>query len=495
MKVRTNAQASQNLNFSQVRQASQPLQDPRYSDLLKESEGLQLKEVTRRLSYDQSDSRNKRLHAGDSLSNCLTLGVLASGTGLMAALNGHPGIASVAALFAAGASWGAVSARAQQKRLAKKEELARQLEAEVNQAGERLAATLVSDASDPGQIVDRRHYTGGVLKKVVTVHSRDSGLALRVKAEVVGSQLYQLESDQVERKVSVRSSLGESTFPGWMQIVDGTLLIHRTDPQISHAGSLVQTIRGDGESELRLTPRPDGYPRDCELKTSSLTPGDEFVASAYCWEKGQVATFVGNRLVVATPVLPFQELSPGNVRVLPEGVVGAHSGVEGSRLAVECSFPESYGPGTWCSSNSYTVKPRWVESRFGASTIRSDEKSDSFRASAADGSVLEGKGTLVFSQGAYRLEQSQAAGRVKQSLLAGEVLLELQDQQRSIRVQHRSGQPPRAVSQRHANFQEEPRDLTVVVTDRGSYQVHDGDQLVELAPPLPLFFLEKQKGQ
>ena len=40
MKVRTNAQASQNLNFSQVRQASQPLQDPRYSDLLKESEGL-----------------------------------------------------------------------------------------------------------------------------------------------------------------------------------------------------------------------------------------------------------------------------------------------------------------------------------------------------------------------------------------------------------------------------------------------------------------------
>lgn len=175
------------------------------------------------------------------------------------------------------------------------------------------------------------------------------------------------------------------------------------------------------------------------------------MASACCWEKGQVASFVGNRLVVATPVLPFQELSPGKVRVLPEGVVGAHSGVEGTRRTVECSFPESYGPGTWCSSNSYTVKPRWVESQFGAFTIRSDEKSDSFRASAADGSVLEGKGTLVFSQGAYRLEQSQAAGTVKQSLLSGEVLLEVRE--------HRPGQPHRAISQTHANSQEEPRDL------------------------------------
>lgn len=493
MKVRSNAHASQHLNFTQVKQASKELQDPRYSDLLKGTEGQQMAEVARKLTYVQNDYRNGRLHAKDSFQNCLTLGVVASVSGLTAALAGHPAITSLAALVAAGAGWGTVNARMQAQSFASKEKLVEDLNADLAKAGENLAASMVSEGSDPGHLTDRRYFTGGVLKNLATVHSRDSGLALRVRAEVVGSHPYQLESDLVERKVSIRSPQGECTFPGWLQIGDKELVIHRSDPKAPHAGSLTQTIRADGESRLGFTPRSGGGSSVPEITTSSIGPGEGFLASAYCWEKGQIATFVRDRLVVATPVIPLQELSPSKVRVLPEGVVGAYSQVDGVKRAVECSFPESYGLGTWCSTTSYTSKPRWVESQIGSAgvSICSDDKLGSFRARAADGSTLEGRGTLVFNEGAYRLEQSQAAGTVKQSLLAGEVLLQLRGEKGNIRLQHRSGQSPRAVFQADRNFQEEARELPVVLTEQGRYLVRDGQQQLELEPPLPLYFLEK----
>lgn len=493
------AEARNTLNFSQVKASSPALQADQFQPLIKDQHEVSvgsvlanLKEARGTAQYHAADSRTTRNVLG---------GISAAGVagGIFAAVTGHPILASGAAVVTLGAGFFSFRCHGEAQKLQGEFKVADDAFKATEKAADELAATLVTDGPGPDQITDRRYYTSGIITGVATVHSRESGTLLRTQVELGGNVPRKLEANISKGTVSVRSPQGDQSFQGKLELRDQGITIHNTGRQTSHNdGPLTQSIQPDGSSKVSFSlPRNSGYNYNytCNLGTDDAKAEKGFVSNTYVWENGQAASYSsGDSLVVANPFVPFQDLKPDAVRVLPDGVVGVSSQVDGSYQADEASLPASQGIGTWSLTGHPNLTKRLVEMSFGNDAFRvtTDLKSGTTRVTAADGDHVDSQATLIEINKTYRMQNQHVLGTMEQSLMPKEVLLTLQTGGRTLCVQHKSGQEPRAVEQEDKDFLEDVKSLPITLDDKGTYWVKDGSNQIEMKPMMPLSFLEKE---
>lgn len=492
MKIQRDAvQARNALNFNLVKKAPQVQQD-RFAPFVN---GFEDKTIYDGLRAAEDAQRAASYRAGDAQSTRNSLGALGlagTGAGVWAALAGQPLVAGGLALVAVTAAGFGVRAHSRAKVAEGEANLAADAHKAITQAADEIANGLVSDGPGPDQFTDRRYYTGGIISQIATVHSRESGALLRTQVELGGSVPRRLEANVAKNTVAVRSPQGDQTFAGDIKVDDQGIRIDAHGTVQSHDGPLSQEIYPSGSSLLRLD--IGNYDRPT-LSTDGTVAKKGFEAHAYTWENGQVASHSRNKLYVANPIVPFQDLT--NVRVLPDGVVGSKSRSDDTHDAYETSLPAAGALGTWTMVENPQLTSRLIETKFGDGfTAMSDQKAGTIRVSAADGSSLDTQATLVQTNGAFRMQTQHPMGSLEQSLLPGEVLLTLQHNDRTLIVQHKAGgQPTASESKEHEDFLGAGDALQVTLDDKGAYQVQDGIVRTELKPLMSLEFLQKKAPQ
>ncbi|MFN8614161.1 MAG: hypothetical protein U0931_41910 [Vulcanimicrobiota bacterium] len=476
------------LNFSQIK-SSPLLQNEQFQPLLKDHDEAQIGQVLTKLNESRRNLDYRKSEKAGERNFQYAASLAGAAGGVWAALAGHPLVASAAAVVSLGmGTLGAFSHRSVKKYQAELE-VAKGAYQATEKAGDELANSLVSDGPGPDQITDRRYYTSGIITGVATVHSRESGALLRTQVELGGNVPRKLEANIAKGTVSVRSPQGDETFPGKIEL--GSTDVAIASEASAGGGNLKQSISPDGTSTIYLTTSRNNY----HYLGSEGAKGEKgFIASTYAWESGQAATVSGDNLIVANPIVPLQDLKPQSVRVLPDGVIGVKSHISGSYRADEVNLPGTQAIGTWASLTSPTHTIRMVEMTFGNDAFRvtSDLKSGTTRVTSADGSHVDSQATLVEINQTYRMQNQHVLGLMEQSLLPKEVLLTLQTGGRTLCVQHKSGQEPRAVEQEDKDFLEDVKSLPIELDAQGTYWVKDGGQRIEMKPMMPLSFLEKE---
>ncbi|MBS2036370.1 hypothetical protein JST97_15375 [bacterium] len=473
------------------------LQVDAYQPLLKQLDEVEVGSVLQRLSKARESAAFQRDERKFDRGGLIALSAAGIAGGVWAAVSGHPLIASAAGLAAVGTGFFGLRAHSQVKKLNAEYELTNSVHQAAEKAADEVANSLVVDGPGPDQITDRRYYTGGIITGVATVHSRESGALLRTQVELGGAVPRKLEANVSKGTVSVRSPQGDQSFSGALDVSHSTVTIRSNFAQGKTEGPITQTIHPDGSSQLELHV-DRAYSQT--LSTKNALPEEGFVSSTYAWENGQAAAYtrndysMGPNLTVANPVVPLQDLKPTAVRVLPEGVIGVNSKVSGAFQADEASLPTSKGIGTWSSVNQPDLTTRLIEMSFGGDAFRvtSDLKLGTTRVTAADGSHVDSQADLIVINKTYRMQNQHVLGTLEQSLLPKEVLLTLQNGSRTLCVQHKSGQEPRAVEQEDKDFLEDVKSLPITLDDNGTYWVKDGTQQIEMKPMMPLSFLEKE---
>ena len=488
MKIqRDEIQARNCLNFSQLKKAP-ALQEERFKLFV---DGFEEETVHKALENAENLKnraiRNRNDFAFDR-SGWAVGSLLGTGASVWAAVSGHPLVAGgigVAVTAAAGMSiFNHSKARKEEAKAA----LAGDALQTMTRAADELAASLVCAGPGPDQFTDKRYYTGGVIQGIATVHSRESGAVLRTQIDLGGAVPRRLESNLAKNTVSVRSPKGDQTFNGELNLDNQGFEIVNHGTATDTNGPLAQRIDPNGSS--RVSAQRDRY-NSLSFSTSEASGKDKgFQASTYVWENGQLAELDRDTLYVATPVVPFQDLT--QVRVLPDGVVGRPSR-NGTHQADEAVLPASQGTGSWTSVSGVQLTPRLIETPFpGGFTALSDQKAGTVRITAGDGATLVTQSTLVETNKAFRLHTQHTLGPLEQSLLPGEVLLNLQDGDRTISVQHKSGSQPLASEHKDEDFLSSGNNLTVSLDDQGTYWVGDSASNIDIKPLMPLSFLEKK---
>lgn len=489
MKIqRPQLEARNCLNFSQI--AKTPaLQEERFKPFV---DGFAEKPISSALE----NAEKLKEHAAYRRDDC---GGVRTGWGVAAAVGTGAGVWAAAAgnMLLAGGIGAAVTGVAglavyyhsQSKKHGAEAALAENASQTIAKAADELAASLVCDGPGPDQFTDKRYFTGGVIHQIATVHSRESGAVLRTQVDLGGAVPRRLEANLAKNTVSVRSPKGDQTLAGELKLHDqGFALIAKGQPTDTD-GFLIQTINPDGSSSINS--KLNNYERlSCSSEQAS-GKSQGFQASTYVWENGQLASLGDKVLYVATPVVPFQDLS--TVRILPDGVVGRYSNKDGTHQADEVVLPPSNGIGTWTSVASPQLTPRLIETEFaGGFTALSDQKAGTVRITAGDGAAMDTQSTLVETNKAYRLHTQHTLGTLEQSLLPNEVLLNLQDGNRTISVQHKSGSQPSASEHKDEEFLTSGTNLAVNLDDHGVYWIGEGASKVDIKPLMPLSFLEKK---
>jgi hypothetical protein len=480
------------LNFSQIKSSSSALQADQFQPFLKEYNDVPVCTVLHKLNEQRESTQYL---ADDSrFSRNLLGGVSAAGVagGVWAALAGYPIVAAGAAVASLGAGFFSFRSHSNMQKQRAELSLTDNVYKATEKAADDLAASLVTDGPGPDQITDRRYFTSGVITGVATVHSRESGTLLRTQVELGGNVPRKLEANISKKTVSVRSPQGDQSFPGRIELGSQGITVHAEGQQSSNDGPISQSIMPDGTSEVTFSYQR-GYTRT--LSTDNAKAEKGFQAGTYSWQNGQAASYQSNdTLIVTNPIVPLHDLKPGAVRVLPDGVVGVSSQVNGSYQADEASLPNSRGIGTWSSVSNPNLTTRLVEMSFGKDAFRvtSDLKSGITRVTAADGDHVDSQATLIEINKTYRMQNQHVLGTMEQSLLPKEVLLTLQTGGRTLCVQHKSGQEPRAVEQEDKDFLEDVKSLPITLDDKGTYWVKDGSNQIEMKPMMPLSFLEKE---
>ena len=488
MKIqRQDIEARNCLNFSQVKKAPS-LQEERFKPFV---DGYEGHTVGKALENAEKVYSNANWHARDERGVRTGWGVAATvGTGaaIWAAVADNLLLAGGIGAAVTGAIGIATYYHFQGKKWDAQATVAGDAHKTMEKAADELAASLVCDGPGPDQFTDKRYYTGGVIQGVATVHSRESGAVLRTQVDLGGAVPRRLESNVAKNTVSVRSPKGDQTFNAELELRDQGFVIKNHGTQNDTNGPISQSISPDGSS--RINGKRDSY-NTLSLSTSEASGKDKgFQASSYVWENGQVAEYDGDTLFVATPIVPFQDLT--KVRILPDGVVGRSSRNDGTHLADELAVPASLGAGTWTSVSNPQLTPRLIETPFpGGFTALSDQKAGTVKLTAGDGATLDTKSTLVETNKAFRLHTQHTLGPLEQSLLPGEVLLNLQEGDRTISVQHKSGLEPTASEHKDEDFISSGNGLTVSL-ENGTYWVGDGASKIDLKPLMPLDFLERK---
>lgn len=489
MKIqRPDTQARNSLNFTQVKKAP-ALQEDRFKPFV---DGFQEKpvkcalenaeELRRKAAYNRDDCQGLRTGWGVAT-------VVGTGAGIWAAVADNLLLAGGIGAAVTGAAGLAVYYHLQAKKHGAEATLAGEALQTMTRAADEYSASLVCDGPGPDQFTDKRYFTGGIIAGIATVHSRESGAVLRTQVDLGGSVPRRLEANLAKNSVSVRSPKGDQTFPGEIKLNDQGFSIIVNGTPSAQDGPLTQSINPDGSS--RLQAKLDNWNGLSFSSSDASTQEKGFLASSYVWENGQVASCDSNTLYVANPVVPFQDLS--KVRILPDGVVGRRARSEGTHQADEAVLPPSHGIGTWSAVSDPQFTPRLIETQFaGGFTALSDQKAGTVRITAADGATLVTQSTLVETNKAYRLHTRHDLGPLEQSLLPGEVLLNLQDGDRTISVQHKSGGQPTASEHKDEEFLSSGNSLPVSLDDNGIYWVGDSASKIDIKPLMPLDFLERK---
>jgi len=488
---RQDIQARNCLNFSQVKKAPS-LQEERFKPFV---DGYEGKTVAEALTNAQKIHENASYYASEERTYRNGNGIAAvvgTGAAVWAATAGNLLLAAGIGAAATGAVGFATYYHFQGKKRQAEADVAGAALQTMTKAADELASSLVCDGPGPDQFTDKRYYTGGIIQGIATVHSRESGAVLRTQVDLGGAVPRRLESNVAKNTVSVRSPKGDQTFNAELRLEDNGFQIINHGTKNDTNGPVTQSISTNGYS--RISAQLDNYHSLGFATSEAVDDKKGFQAGTYAWENGQVAELDRDTLYVATPIIPFQDLT--NVRLLPDGVVGRASRKDGTHLADETAVPSSLGAGTWTSVSGVQLTPRLIETPFaGNFKVLSDQKAGTLKITAGDGTTLDTKGTLVETNKAFRLHTQHTLGPLEQSLLPGEVLLNLQDGDRTISVQHKSGSQPTASEHKDEDFISSGNGLTVSLDDKGIYWVGDGASKIDLKPLMPLEFLERKGAE
>lgn len=489
MKIqRQDIQARNCLNFSQLKKAPS-LQEERFKPFV---DGYEDKPVGKALENAHEVHGNAVYYARDERSVRNGWGVAAvvgTGAAVWATVADNLLLAGGIGAAVTGAVGIATYYHFQGKKWDVQAEVAGAALQTMTKAADELASSLVCDGPGPDQFTDKRYYTGGIIQGIATVHSRESGAVLRTQVDLGGAVPRRLESNVAKNTVSVRSPQGDQTFNAELKLEDNGFVIINHGTKNDTNGPVSQSISTNGYS--RISAQLDNYHSLGFTTSEAVDDKKGFQAGTYAWENGQVAKLDGDTLYVATPIIPFQDLT--NVRLLPDGVVGRASRKDGTHLADEAVMPASLGAGTWTSVSGVQLTPRLIETPFpGGFKVLSDQKAGTVKITAGDGTTLDSKATLVETNKAFRLHTQHTLGPLEQSLLPGEVLLNLQDGDRTISMQHKSGGQPTASEHKDEDFISSGAGLTVSLDDKGIYWVGDGASKIDLKPLMPLEFLERK---
>ncbi|MBS2040327.1 hypothetical protein JST97_35395 [bacterium] len=477
------------LNFSQVKK-SPSLQGEHLKPLL---DGLDGKPVGEALESVSKVSLERTFRSRSSAACRDRWGIAAAtatGGAVWMALTAQPLGAAALGLAATAAACLGFHQHSQAKKYEGLAQQADETHQAMIEAADDYAATLVSEGPRSDQYTDRRYFTNDLIRQVATVHSRESGETLRTQIELGGPNPRRLEANIAQNTVAVRSAQGDQTFDGHLELKGSSFEIFTHGRAAYTEGPISQIICPDGSSHIH-TYQAKNICVGFSTETAAAT-GKPFKESIIVWDNGQLGRMDHGRLFVASPVVPFQDLTP--MPVMPEGVIPEPVWEDSPRRTYETALPTSLGIGTFNSVEDPKFTVRTLETPFGPGfTVTGDRKLGTTRATAADGTTLDIQGSLIDNPGSYRLQTQHPLGVLEQSLLPGEVLMHLKDGDRTVVLQHKSGEPPAANEHREEDFLSAGNPLPIRLDDQGVYQIKERDgSTTDIKPLMPLDFLERK---